>query len=190
MLLGDSSQVQQVVLNLLMNAAEATQGRAGATVNVETSANGSDAMVVLEVSDNGEGITPENLAKIFDPFFTTKPEGKGVGLGLAVVYGIVQEHGGEIDGGEQGRRRRDLHSGAAGGAGRGAGRRRYRHRGQEGVRFLSVAMVGPDRSSAVRRSCAGAGRCARPGGSHRSCAEPAARRLGAIARPVQCSHIF
>lgn len=96
MLLGDSSQVQQVVLNLLMNAAEATQGRAGATVNVKTSANGSDAMVVLEVSDNGEGITPENLAKIFDPFFTTKPEGKGVGLGLAVVYGIVQEHGGEI----------------------------------------------------------------------------------------------
>ena len=96
MLLCDSSQVQQVVLNLLMNAAEATQGRAGATVNVKTSANGSDAMVVLEVSDNGEGITPENLAKIFDPFFTTKPEGKGVGLGLAVVYGIVQEHGGEI----------------------------------------------------------------------------------------------
>jgi two-component system, NtrC family, sensor kinase len=96
MLLGDSSQVQQVVLNLLMNAAEATQGRQGATVNVRTSANGSDAMVVLEVSDNGEGITPENLAKIFDPFFTTKPEGKGVGLGLAVVYGIVQEHGGEI----------------------------------------------------------------------------------------------
>jgi signal transduction histidine kinase len=79
-----------------MNAAEATQGRTGAAVTVRTRASGSDAMVVLEVVDNGEGITAENLNRIFDPFFTTKPEGKGVGLGLAVVYGIVQEHGGEI----------------------------------------------------------------------------------------------
>jgi two-component system NtrC family sensor kinase len=93
---GDASQMQQVVLNLLMNAAEATQGRTGAAVTVRTRASGSDAMVVLEVVDNGEGITAENLNRIFDPFFTTKPEGKGVGLGLAVVYGIVQEHGGEI----------------------------------------------------------------------------------------------
>lgn len=93
---GDASQMQQVVLNLLMNAAEATQGRTGAAVTVRTRASGSEAMVVLEVADNGEGITPENLNRIFDPFFTTKPEGKGVGLGLAVVYGIVQEHGGEI----------------------------------------------------------------------------------------------
>jgi signal transduction histidine kinase len=51
----------------------------------------------MEFRDNGEGIPPENLAKIFDPFFTTKPEGKGTGLGLAVVYGIVEAHGGEID---------------------------------------------------------------------------------------------
>ena len=48
-------------------------------------------------SDTGEGIAPENLAKIFDPFFTTKAEGKGVGLGLAVLYGIVKAHDGEVE---------------------------------------------------------------------------------------------
>ena len=53
--------------------------------------------MLLHVSDNGEGILPENLAKIFDPFFTTKPEGKGVGLGLAVSYGIIEAHGGDIE---------------------------------------------------------------------------------------------
>ena len=51
----------------------------------------------LSVQDNGEGIAPENLSKIFDPFFTTKPEGKGVGLGLAVLYGIVKAHEGEVE---------------------------------------------------------------------------------------------
>jgi signal transduction histidine kinase len=49
------------------------------------------------VADNGEGIPPQNLEKIFDPFFTSKPEGKGVGLGLAVLYGIVKAHDGEVD---------------------------------------------------------------------------------------------
>ena len=53
--------------------------------------------VILEVSDTGAGIPPEIQHKIFDPFFTTKEEGKGVGLGLAVVYGIVQSHGGDIE---------------------------------------------------------------------------------------------
>ena len=56
-----------------------------------------DGVVLLHVSDNGEGILPENLTKIFDPFFTTKPEGKGVGLGLAVSYGIIEAHGGDIE---------------------------------------------------------------------------------------------
>jgi two-component system NtrC family sensor kinase len=91
----DASQMQQVVLNLLLNAAEATHSKSERRVRVSTEA--ADGEVRLVVADNGEGIQPENLAKIFDPFFTTKPEGKGVGLGLAVSYGIIQEHGGDIE---------------------------------------------------------------------------------------------
>jgi two-component system NtrC family sensor kinase len=91
----DQSQIQQVVLNLLLNAAEATQQKAERRVAVRTSLEGGS--VALIISDNGEGIPPENLAKIFNPFFTTKSEGKGVGLGLAVSYGIIEAHGGEIE---------------------------------------------------------------------------------------------
>ncbi len=91
----DASQVQQVVLNLLLNAAEATQSKAERRIHVTTEAGSGE--VRLLVADNGEGILPENLTKIFDPFFTTKPEGKGVGLGLAVSYGIIQAHGGDIE---------------------------------------------------------------------------------------------
>jgi C4-dicarboxylate-specific signal transduction histidine kinase len=91
----DQSQMQQVALNLLMNAAEATQGKTERRVKVST--NSGDGMVRLVVTDNGEGIPPENLAKIFHPFFTTKPEGKGVGLGLAVTYGIIEAHGGDVE---------------------------------------------------------------------------------------------
>jgi two-component system NtrC family sensor kinase len=93
----DSSQMQQVLLNLVMNAAEATQSKGDGEVTVTTRLAPAGDQVILSVGDNGEGIAPENLAKIFDPFFTTKPEGKGVGLGLAVLYGIVDAHGGEVD---------------------------------------------------------------------------------------------
>jgi two-component system NtrC family sensor kinase len=91
----DASQIQQVILNLLLNGAEATHGRAERCLSVRTAAAG--AAVHLIVQDNGEGIRRENLDKIFDPFFTTKSEGKGVGLGLAVSYGIVQAHNGDIE---------------------------------------------------------------------------------------------
>ncbi len=78
-----------------MNAAEATISKTERKVTVSTCAD--DGFVRLIVSDNGEGIAPENLARIFHPFFTTKPEGKGVGLGLAVSYGIIEAHGGDIE---------------------------------------------------------------------------------------------
>ena len=91
----DQSQMQQVVLNLLMNAAEATQSKSVRRIVVTTSAD--SGLVRLIVADTGEGIAPANLSKIFHPFFTTKPEGKGVGLGLAVSYGIIQAHGGDIE---------------------------------------------------------------------------------------------
>jgi two-component system NtrC family sensor kinase len=93
----DASQMQQVILNLLMNAAEATQSKGGGRVRVTTRVSAAGRDVELVVEDNGEGIAPENLGKVFHPFFTTKPEGKGVGLGLAVLYGIVQAHDGEVD---------------------------------------------------------------------------------------------
>jgi two-component system NtrC family sensor kinase len=91
----DTSQIQQVVLNLVLNGAESMQGREHGRLHVRIRAE-SDR-VVLSVRDEGEGISPQNLTKIFDPFFTTKGEGKGVGLGLAVLYGIVQSHGGDVE---------------------------------------------------------------------------------------------
>jgi two-component system, NtrC family, sensor kinase len=93
----DGSQIQQVVLNLVLNGAEAAQGKRHAKVTVRTRPARRGNRVTLEVKDNGEGIDPELLSKIFDPFFTTKEEGKGVGLGLAVVYGIVEAHQGVVE---------------------------------------------------------------------------------------------
>lgn len=93
----DRSQIQQVVLNLVLNAAEAMQPRGGGRLELDSGTLDNDQVVWLRFADTGEGIAPENVRKIFDPFFTTKPEGKGVGLGLAVSYGIVQAHGGDIE---------------------------------------------------------------------------------------------
>jgi two-component system NtrC family sensor kinase len=91
----DRSQLQQVVMNLVMNAAEAMPS--GGTLHVRTAVDATGRRVQLQVQDHGTGITPANLKRIFEPFFTTKEDGKGVGLGLAVVYGIVEEHRGTID---------------------------------------------------------------------------------------------
>lgn len=93
----DASQIQQVILNLVLNGAQAMQPRGGGTLTIRTRLIPQDDSVELCVQDTGEGIAPENLSKIFDPFFTTKAEGKGVGLGLAVLYGIVKAHEGEVE---------------------------------------------------------------------------------------------
>ncbi len=93
----DSSQIQQVILNLVLNGAQAMQPHGGGKLMIRTRELAGEDTVELSVQDTGEGIAPENLSKIFDPFFTTKAEGKGVGLGLAVLYGIVKAHEGEVE---------------------------------------------------------------------------------------------
>ncbi|MBI4904875.1 MAG: PAS domain S-box protein [Acidobacteria bacterium] len=90
---GNSGKLQQVFLNLFLNARDAME--TGGTLTVRSSRYG-DALHI-EVSDTGSGIEPEHLARIYDPFFTTKGAKKGTGLGLAITYGIVKEHGGHID---------------------------------------------------------------------------------------------
>jgi two-component system NtrC family sensor kinase len=90
--LGDAAQLQQVVANLVSNALDSDARRAD--VRVSTAAE--SAVVRLRVVDRGGGIDDQHLARLFDPFFTTKQEGKGPGLGLAVAYAIVQDHGGKI----------------------------------------------------------------------------------------------
>jgi two-component system NtrC family sensor kinase len=91
--LGSTTRLQQVFLNLFMNARDAMPG--GGMLEVRTAArNGS---VEIEVTDTGAGIPPEHLHRIFDPFFTTKASGKGTGLGLSVSYGIIKEHAGKVD---------------------------------------------------------------------------------------------
>ena len=98
--LADAAQLQQVVLNLIVNAEQAiVMGRGEESrpgrILIGTRRLAGDR-VGLEVSDDGPGIAPEIASRIFDPFFTTKPPGVGTGLGLSIVYGIVQEHGGEV----------------------------------------------------------------------------------------------
>jgi two-component system, NtrC family, sensor kinase len=89
---GDADQLRQVFSNLILNAVQAIGG--GGTLTVATCSRGEEAGCVVSVADTGRGIAPEHLEKIFTPFFTTKDNGSG--LGLSVSYGIVKDHGGEI----------------------------------------------------------------------------------------------
>jgi PAS domain S-box-containing protein len=107
LVIGDPTQLQQVVMNLAMNARDAMPEGGDLTITTDIafldeafcrSHPGAPAgrCILLEVADTGMGIPPEHLEKIFDPFFTTKVPGKGTGLGLSMVFGIVKNHGGYI----------------------------------------------------------------------------------------------
>jgi signal transduction histidine kinase len=85
---GFEFKLQQVFLNLFLNARDAMAS--GGWLTIATRLDGNEA--VADVSDTGNGIPPEHLARIYDPFFTTKPMGQGTGLGLSITYGIVREH--------------------------------------------------------------------------------------------------
>jgi signal transduction histidine kinase len=95
----NEGRLGQVFLNLLVNAAQAIPegDPSGNEVRVTTAWADSGARVVVEISDTGCGIPPENVERIFDPFFTTKPAGVGTGLGLAISRRIVASLGGEIE---------------------------------------------------------------------------------------------
>jgi len=91
---GNSNQLRQVLLNLMMNASQAMEGQESKRLYVET--NGGDAGAQVSVRDIGPGIPPEAQKRLFEPFFTTKPRGKGTGLGLSVSRSIIEAHRGEI----------------------------------------------------------------------------------------------
>jgi two-component system, NtrC family, sensor kinase len=91
----DIAKIQQVFVNILMNAVEAM--REGGTLTVRSGFSERGGFCRIAVTDTGCGIPPENLPHLFDPFFTTKEVGKGIGLGLAISYGIVKQHHGEIE---------------------------------------------------------------------------------------------
>ncbi len=93
---GSEDQIKQVVMNLISNAAESMSGVTQRRLTIRTFAKPEDKAVGLQVIDTGPGIPQEMISKIFEPFYTTKKKGKGVGLGLSVVYGIIKEHGGQL----------------------------------------------------------------------------------------------
>ena len=93
-----AQQIQQVVFNILRNSAQAMAEADTPEPSITVRTNSQDACVVIQVEDNGPGMTEQNRRKVFEPFFTTKDPGLGTGLGLSVSYFIVREnHGGEID---------------------------------------------------------------------------------------------
>lgn len=87
-----ASQLNQVWMNLLVNAAQAVTGHGSVTVSTRLEGD----VVAVSISDTGCGIPPDHLSRIFDPFYTTKPVGEGTGLGLSISYGIIERHGGTI----------------------------------------------------------------------------------------------
>jgi two-component system NtrC family sensor kinase len=94
---GNAQQLEQVLVNLLLNAKQSFEGTDGKRlIKVQTGFDHSRSQVFVKVSDTGQGIRQENLTQIFDPFFTSKGVGRGTGLGLSVSLGIIQTHGGTV----------------------------------------------------------------------------------------------
>jgi two-component system sensor histidine kinase HupT/HoxJ len=91
---GSPGQIQQVIINLVQNASDATEGLPEPTLNISTEVNENEIVILFR--DNGPGISEQAMSKLFDPFYTTKPVGKGTGLGLSISYGIVERHGGTL----------------------------------------------------------------------------------------------
>lgn len=91
---GSPGQIQQVIINLVQNASDATEGLPEPTLIIEAELGDE---IVIQFRDNGLGISEQALSKIFDPFYTTKPVGKGTGLGLSISYGIIERHGGKLE---------------------------------------------------------------------------------------------
>jgi len=87
------SQLNQVFMNLLVNAGQAITGKG--EITIRTGQRGEEVFVAI--TDSGSGISPENQRRLFEPFFTTKPVGEGTGLGLSLAFSIVQKHGGRIE---------------------------------------------------------------------------------------------
>jgi PAS domain S-box-containing protein len=101
---GDTARLEQVMLNLVVNARQALEAMRGERAMLQaplelriTTEIEDESYVLVHVADNGAGISPSLLGRIWDPFFTTKEEGVGTGLGLSVVHSIVTEHGGVVD---------------------------------------------------------------------------------------------
>ncbi len=92
-LIGNEGKLHQVFLNILSNSSQAIEEKGSITIATEIK----DSEFVVSIRDTGCGISDENLAKVSDPFFTTKEAGKGVGLGLSIVYTIIGEHNGSIE---------------------------------------------------------------------------------------------
>jgi signal transduction histidine kinase len=93
---GSIHKLEQVLMNLLLNAAQAIESKNG-EIFIETDIDTHSQQIVIKISDNGKGMTEETQKQIFDPFFTTKRHKGGTGLGLSIIYGIIQEHNGKID---------------------------------------------------------------------------------------------
>jgi len=94
--IGSEDQLQQVFMNIISNATEAMEGKGGGTLKIAARPDAENGTLEVRLSDTGVGIRPGDLGRLFEPFYTTKKKGKGVGLGLSVAYGIIQDHGGSI----------------------------------------------------------------------------------------------